>query len=74
VTNEPIELAAPFRGERYAADELLSRCIAPPYDVIAAGERARYAALDPHNIVHVMLPEAAPGDDRYERAARLLET
>ena len=69
------DLVSPFRGERYAAREKLSGLIAPPYDVIDAAERARYAALDEHNIVHVMLPEAAPGrspDDRYAAAAALL--
>jgi len=69
------DLVSPFRGERYAAREKLSRLIAPPYDVIDADERARYAALDEHNIVHVMLPEAplaAPPDDRYRIAAGLL--
>jgi uncharacterized protein (DUF1015 family) len=45
--------------------------IAPPYDVISPAERARFAALDAHNIVHVMLPEAADGD-RYAHAAKLL--
>jgi uncharacterized protein (DUF1015 family) len=69
------ELVAPFRGERYAAVERLSRLIAPPYDVIDPAERARLAALDEHNIVHVMLPEAPPGnpaDDRYQMAAERL--
>ena len=71
------DLVAPFRGERYAAAEKLSRLIAPPYDVIDAAERARYAALDRDNIVHVMLPEARPGaarpdDDRYQAAAERL--
>ena len=50
----------------------LSRLIAPPYDVIDSAERARYAALDADNIVHVMLPEAPPGrpeDERYRAAA-----
>ena len=53
----------------------LSRVIAPPYDVIDPAERARYAALDAHNIVHVMLPEARPGRpdaDRYAAAAERL--
>ncbi|MFN2572194.1 MAG: DUF1015 family protein [Gemmatimonadales bacterium] len=66
---------APFQGERYAAGEQLSRVIAPPYDVIDQGERARLGALDAHNIVHVMLPEAAPGrpdEDRYRAAAEIL--
>jgi uncharacterized protein (DUF1015 family) len=67
------ELVAAFRGERYGATERLSGLIAPPYDVIAAPDRARLAALDEHNIVHVMLPEAPPGwpggGDRYAWAA-----
>ena len=70
-----VDLVAPFRGERYAAAEKLSRLIAPPYDVIDPAERARYAALDADNIVHVMLPEARPGqpdDDRYQAAAERL--
>jgi uncharacterized protein (DUF1015 family) len=71
------DLVAPFQGERYTAVERLSRLIAPPYDVIDPAERARYAALDPDNIVHVMLPEAPPGrpeDDRYRAAAERLAT
>src|SRR5687768_3703974 len=69
------DLVAPFRGERYADVAGLSRLIAPPYDVIDAAERSRYAALDRDNIVHLMLPEAPPGkpeDDRYRAAAELL--
>jgi uncharacterized protein (DUF1015 family) len=69
------DLVAPFRGERYAVAAELSRLIAPPYDVIEPAERARLGALDEHNIVHVMLPEApagAPPDDRYRVAATLL--
>jgi len=66
-------LVAPLRGERYAAGERLSALLAPPYDVIAHEDRARYAARDPHNIVHLILPEAPPGGgDRYASAARLL--
>src|SRR3989441_675095 len=56
-------LVAPFRGERYAAKEL-SALIAPPYDVISSEDRTRYAARDPHNIVHLMLPEAPSGGGR----------
>src|SRR4029077_19085634 len=53
-------LVAPFRGERYAAKDL-SALIAPPYDVISSEDRARFAARDPHNIVHLILPEAPSG-------------
>ena len=68
-------LVAPFRGERYAAKDV-SALIAPPYDVISSEDRARYAARDPHNIVHLILPEAPSGrggsGDRYAQAATLL--
>ena len=53
----------------------LSVLIAPPYDVIDAVERARYAAMDRDNIVHIMLPEAPPGaaeQERYRVAAERL--
>src|SRR6266566_5060851 len=66
------DLVAPFQGERYAAADRLSVLIAPPYDVIDPAERARYAALDRDNIVHIMLPEAPPGapeEERYRVAA-----
>src|SRR6266436_8684825 len=71
------DLVAPFEGERYAAVDRLSSLIAPPYDVIDQGERARYAALAAENIVHVMLPEAPPGEPdeaRYRVAAERLAT
>jgi uncharacterized protein (DUF1015 family) len=70
-------LVAPFRGERYAAKDV-SALIAPPYDVISSEDRARFAARDPHNIVHLILPEAPSGrggsGDRYAQAATLLTT
>jgi uncharacterized protein (DUF1015 family) len=61
---------APFTGERYSKHAQLGELIAPPYDVILPAARATLAARDPHNVVHLILPE---GDgDRYENAARLL--
>ncbi|HEV2750796.1 MAG TPA: DUF1015 domain-containing protein [Gemmatimonadales bacterium] len=68
-------LVAAFGGERYAlpAGGQLSALLAPPYDVISREDRARYAARDPHNIVHLILPEAPQsGGDRYAHAATLL--
>ncbi|HEX4628940.1 MAG TPA: DUF1015 family protein, partial [Gemmatimonadales bacterium] len=67
-------LVTAFRGERYAATQRLSALIAPPYDVISREDRARFAAQDPHNIVHLILPEAPAGGDRYAHAAALLAT
>jgi uncharacterized protein (DUF1015 family) len=68
------ELVVPFRGERYAEMDRLSRLIAPPYDVIDPAHRARLAALDAHNIVHLMLPEAPSFGDGYAWAAEQLAT
>ncbi|MGH7537919.1 MAG: DUF1015 domain-containing protein, partial [Gemmatimonadales bacterium] len=64
-------LVTPFVGERYADAGALSRLIAPPYDVISLEQRRRYAA-DPHNIVHLILPEAADDVNRYHAAAQRL--
>ena len=63
------ELVVPFRADRYGAVERLSALIAPPYDVIQPAERAALAARDPHNVVHLTLPEAG----NYTHAAALLE-
>ena len=65
-------LVVPFRGERYAPARV-SAVLAPPYDVIAPEARRRYAARDPHNIVHLIVPEAPAAENRYVRAAALLE-
>ena len=65
-------LVTPFVGERYADAGALSRLIAPPYDVVSPEQRGRYAAADPHNIVHVILPEAAGDLNRYRAAAERL--
>ena len=47
--------------------------LSPPYDVIAPSERARLAT-DPHNPVHLILPqdEGAEGS-RYPAARRTLD-
>src|SRR5436190_19249318 len=49
----------PFRALRYStAAGPLERLVAPPYDVISTEERERYLALDPHNVVHLTLPDS----------------
>jgi uncharacterized protein (DUF1015 family) len=58
----------PFRALRYSSSAgPLERLVAPPYDVISSEERERYLALDPHNVVHLTLP------DSEQEAARELE-
>ena len=67
---------APFRGILYspsAGDP--TRLLAPPYDVIAEPERERLEALDPHNVVRLILPRPAAGEpdgSKYGVAAALL--
>lgn len=66
---------APFRGIRYAADDL-APLTAPPYDVISREERDELAAQDPRNVVHIDVPVLQPGsgrDDPYVEAAERLE-
>ena len=54
----------PFRALRYA--DPTPAVVAPPYDVISPEQRADYLARDPHNVVHLTLP------DSEEAAARTL--
>jgi uncharacterized protein (DUF1015 family) len=60
-----VAVVKPFRALRFADPS--ERFVAPPYDVISPEERGRYLALDPHNVVHLTLP------DSEEEAARTLE-
>jgi uncharacterized protein (DUF1015 family) len=60
---------APLKPLRYAP-ESLARVVAPPYDVIDAELRRRLGEREPHNVVHVDLPEGE-GDARYARAREL---
>ena len=67
----------PFRALRYVPDHVgdLAAVVAPPYDVLDAVDRARYAAAHPQNVVRLDAPLEEPGDvedDRYRRAARTL--
>jgi uncharacterized protein (DUF1015 family) len=69
-----VALVAPFKGLHYNLAKVpdLTEVVTPPYDVINPAERQAFAARDPHNMVHLILPQALPGDDllqnRYSRA------
>ena len=54
-------------GIRYA-EGILTRLVAPPYDVIPDADVAKYEALSPHNIIRLI----RPGAD-YDGAARRLD-
>jgi uncharacterized protein (DUF1015 family) len=49
-----------------------SKVVTPPYDVIDAATRKMLATRHPNNFVHIDLPEALPGIDRYRAAAETL--
>jgi uncharacterized protein (DUF1015 family) len=66
---------SPFRGLRYDADRV--RCLAavtsPPYDVVVRPDGLHHLeALDPHNIVRLILPQALDPAERNARAAQTL--
>jgi uncharacterized protein (DUF1015 family) len=63
----------PLRALHYdpARTEGLQDVVSPPYDVIDADQRAALVARSPYNVVGIDLPEG--GDDRYDRAATILE-
>jgi uncharacterized protein (DUF1015 family) len=67
----------PLRALRYepAVAGPLADLVAPPYDVIDAGQRADLLRRSPYNVVALDLPEAGPeGADPYAAAAELLES
>lgn len=71
---------APFRAIRYNPNRLgtdQSLVVAPPYDVLSAGDKADLLAQSDRNIVAVDLPhvppESAGPDAVYRQAADLLE-
>lgn len=65
-----------FRGVRYnpAVIANFDDVITPPFDVISESDRATLAAKSPHNYVHFILPKADGDTDKYEVAAKTLET
>lgn len=61
---------SPFPGIRYnAVGGHLDDVICPPYDVIAPAERETLVGRSDHNAVHLEVPVAEEGLDRYAAAA-----
>jgi uncharacterized protein (DUF1015 family) len=63
----------PLRALRYDLDRTggLQDVVAPPYDIIDEEQRAALEARSPYNVVRIDLPRG--GEDRYDRAAALLD-
>jgi uncharacterized protein (DUF1015 family) len=64
----------PFAALRYSTAEPLDDVAAPPYDVLSLSDVAALLARHPHNIVAVDVPLDRDGADRYEFAARRMQT
>ncbi|WP_320776606.1 DUF1015 domain-containing protein [Streptomyces sp. CRN 30] len=65
----------PFRGLRYDPDRVgsLAAVTSPPYDVVVRPDGLLHLeSADPHNIVRLILPQAATAEARTEQAARTL--
>ncbi|MFF5446517.1 DUF1015 domain-containing protein [Streptomyces sp. NPDC012888] len=65
----------PFHGLRYAPERVgsLAAVTSPPYDVVVRPDGLDHLeSADPHNIVRLILPQAATPDARNEQAARTL--
>jgi uncharacterized protein (DUF1015 family) len=61
----------PFRALRYGeVAGPLEALVAPPYDVILPAEREQLAARNPHNVVHLTLPEDEAAAGRLWREWR----
>ncbi|MEU3875220.1 MULTISPECIES: DUF1015 domain-containing protein [Streptomyces] len=66
---------APFRGLRYVPERVgsLAAVTSPPYDVVVRPDGLRHLeTADPHNIVRLILPQAATAADRHRQAAETL--
>ncbi len=61
----------PFRGVRYRTGLDLAAVTAPPYDVLDAESVAELTASDEHNVVRLVLPQAA---ERVARGAKARAT
>ncbi|MFI8086688.1 DUF1015 domain-containing protein [Streptomyces sp. NPDC086080] len=65
----------PFRGLRYDPDRVgsLAAVTSPPYDVVVRPDGLHHLqSADPHNIVRLILPEAATPGTRNAQAAETL--
>ncbi|MFD4262719.1 DUF1015 domain-containing protein [Streptomyces sp. NPDC058534] len=65
----------PFRGLRYDPDRVgsLAAVTSPPYDVVVRPDGLLHLeSADPHNIVRLILPQAATPEARHQQAAQTL--
>jgi uncharacterized protein (DUF1015 family) len=61
----------PFRAIVYNQEKIkdLSVVVCPPYDVISPSRQRYFHELHPNNLIHILLAEDVPGEDKYRLAA-----
>jgi uncharacterized protein (DUF1015 family) len=57
---------SPFHGIRYSSASRLADLVCPPFDVISEAEQERLLRLDPHNAIHLELPQKDDTADGYQ--------
>ena len=67
---------SPFRGLRYDPTVVgdISAVTSPPYDVISTEALRGFEDASPYNVVRLILPREAPGQDKYTHAAKTLRS
>ena len=61
----------PFRGIRYNQSKVsINTVVAPPYDVISPEQQNQLYAIDPHNVVRLILGRE---EDRYSASAKAFD-
>ena len=63
----------PFQAVVYNQRQVrsLAEVTCPPYDVISPSQQEYFHQLSPHNFIHILFGRDIPGEDKYERAAKL---
>jgi len=60
----------PFRAVIYNKETIkdIACVVCPPYDVISAEAKEYYQSNSPYNLIHILLGNDIPGEDKYRRA------
>jgi uncharacterized protein (DUF1015 family) len=61
----------PFKGIRYSSASRLADLVCPPFDVISEAEQERLHRLDPHNAIHLELPQKDDTGDAYQAVGEI---
>ncbi len=65
----------PFKAVIYNQEKIkdLSSVVCPPYDVISSERQDYFHEKHPNNLIHLILGKDIPGEDKYQRSARIFK-